>query len=97
MKSRIRERIGALVIVVLTAIFSYGYTVTHFAIGVDDTAMKLYFEDGLAVCSNRWTVFLLNRVLHLNIIYWPTWLVEALAVCILVISFSLWCVLSKKY
>lgn len=77
-------------IVVLAAVFSYGYNITHFAIGVDDTALKLFYEDGLLVCLNRWTPFFLNRVLHLNIIHWPTWLVESLAVCILVISFSMW-------
>ncbi len=84
------------IIVILTATLSYGYNITHFAIGVDDTAMKLYFEEGLSVCTNRWTVFFLNRVLHLNIINWPTWLVEGLAVCILVTSFSLWCFFVKR-
>lgn len=83
-------------IVILTALFSYGYNITHYAIGVDDTAMELYFEEGLSVCINRWTIFFLNRVLHFNIISWPTWLVEGLAVCILAFSFSLWCLLLSK-
>ena len=83
-------------IVILTALFSYGYNITHYAIGVDDTAMELYFEEGLSVCTNRWTIFFLNKVLHFNIISWPTWLVEGLAVCILVFSFSLWCFLLSK-
>lgn len=96
MKYKIQEKHLSFLIVILTAICSYGYAVSHFAIGVDDTAMKLYFEEGLSVCTNRWTLFFLNRVLHFNIIYWPTWLVEALAVCILAVSFSLWSVLLKK-
>lgn len=79
------------IIVITTAVLSYGYNITHFAIGVDDTAMKLYFEEGLSVCINRWTLFFLNRVLHLNIINWPTGFVECLAACLLVLSFSLWC------
>lgn len=91
MKKIIKSNFIYLIIVITTAALSYGYNITHFAIGVDDTAMELYFEEGLSVCTNRWTVFFLNRVLHLNIINWPTWLVECLAVCILVLSFSLWC------
>ena len=96
MKHKMKEKALSLLVVILTAIFSYGYTVTHFAIGVDDTAMSLYFEEGLSVCTNRWTLFFLNRVLNLNIISWPTWIVETLAVCFLAISFSLWCLLLKK-
>lgn len=85
-----------LLIVILTAVSSYGYNITHFAIGVDDTATQLFFEEGLSVCTNRWTLFFLNRVLHLDIIHWPTWLVESLAVCILVISISMWIFLINR-
>ncbi len=96
MKGKANSNFLYLLMIVLTAVFSYGYNVTHFAIGVDDTAMKLFFEDGLSVCTNRWTLFFLNRVLHLNIISWPTWLVEGLSVLILAISFSLWCFLINR-
>lgn len=96
MKSKIKSNYLYLIIIIFTAIFSYGYNITHFAIGVDDTAMELYFEEGLSVCTNRWTMFFLNRVLHLNIINYPTWLVECIAVCILILSFSLWCFLINK-
>lgn len=89
-KSKIKSNFQYLLIVILTAVFSYGYNITHFAIGVDDTALELYFEEGLSVCTNRWTLFFLNRVLHFNIVNWPTWIVEFASVCILVISFVLW-------
>lgn len=85
-----------LLIVILAAVFSYGYNITHFAIGVDDTATGLFYEEGLSVCTNRWTLFFLNRVLHLNIIHWPTWLVESLSVGILALSISLWVFFIKK-
>lgn len=96
MKSKIKANFSYLILVIPAAVFSYGYNIIHFAIGVDDTAMKLYFEEGLSVCTNRWTLFFLNRVLHFNIISWPTWLVESLAVCILVLSLSLWCFLINR-
>lgn len=96
MKCKIKSGLPYLIIVALAAVFSYGYSIAHFAIGVDDTAMELFFEDGLSVCTNRWTLFFLNRVLHFNIIHWPTWLVESLSVCILVLAFSLWCFLAAR-
>lgn len=96
MKGKTRSNLWYLVIVILTAVFSYGYNVTHFAIGVDDTAQKLFFEEGLSVCTNRWTLFFLNRVLHFNIIGWPEWLVEGISVLILVTSFTLWCFLLSR-
>lgn len=96
MKFRKKSNYLYWIIVFVTAVFSYGYNITHFAIGVDDTAMELYFEEGLSVCTNRWTIFFLNRVLHLNIINWPTWLVEGIAVCILGLSISIWCHLINR-
>ncbi len=84
------------VILTITAVLSYGYNVTHFAIGVDDTTLRLTREEGLEVCIHRCTLFILNRVLHLNIISWPTWLVEGLSVCILAVSFSLWIFLINR-
>ena len=56
-------------IVILFALVSYGYAISHFAIGVDDTDMRLYYETGFAVNSGRWTLFFLNRILHLNIAF----------------------------
>ena len=96
MKGKMKSKILYLIIIFVTVVFSYGYNITHFAIGVDDTAMKLYFEEGLSVCTNRWTLFFLNRVLHFNIINWPTWLVECLSACILAVSFSLWCLVINR-
>lgn len=50
---------------IFTAVCSYGFAVTHHSIGIDDTAMVLYLEDGLEVVMGRWTMFLLNRIFHM--------------------------------
>lgn len=50
----------------LTAACSYGYAIVQPSIGIDDTAVGLYLEDGLEVVMGRWTVFWLNRVFHLS-------------------------------
>ena len=55
-----------LVIMFLTLISSYGYAITHSGIGMDDTAVDLYFHDGLAPYVGRWTLFVLGKVIQLD-------------------------------
>lgn len=50
----------------LTAVCSYGYAIVQPSIGIDDTAVPLYLEDGLEVVMGRWTIFLLNKVFHVS-------------------------------
>ncbi len=96
MRKTVKSNFVYFLIVMVVAIFSYGYHITHFAIGVDDTAMELYFEEGLSVCTNRWTLFCLNRILGLNFIHWPPALVESLSVIFLCVSITIWCLLIRK-
>lgn len=48
----------------LTAVFAYGFFVTHQTVGIDDTPYTYYFEDGLNVIVGRWFMYVLNKVLH---------------------------------
>ena len=48
----------------ITAVCGYGFEIVTPIIGIDDTAMELYFEEGLAVAMGRWTIFLLNKIFH---------------------------------
>jgi len=40
----------------LTAVCGYGFSIVQPSIGIDDTAVALYLEDGLEVTMGRWTV-----------------------------------------
>lgn len=55
-----------IILLSLTAACSYGYAIVQPSIGIDDTAVALYLEDGLEVVMGRWTVFLLNKVFHVS-------------------------------
>ncbi|MGN0167566.1 MAG: glucosyltransferase domain-containing protein [Acetatifactor sp.] len=81
-------------LLLLTALLSYGFAVTHYSIGMDDTAIPLYFEEGLAPYVGRWTLFIINKVLPIG--DFAPWLVELLSVLILMLSATLWCVLWKR-
>lgn len=82
------------ILVGLSALGAYGFRITHPAIGIDDTAIPLYFEDGIAPAMGRWFLFLLNKFISLS--NFQPWLAELAAVLILIISVTLWCVLFRK-
>lgn len=80
----------------LIAAGAYGFAVTHYAVGMDDTAVALYYEEGLAPYVGRFSLFLLNRVLGLSLGEFAPWLVELASVLILMVSATLWCVVWKR-
>ncbi len=50
----------------LTALFSYGFLITHQTVGIDDTPYAYYFEEGLNAIVGRWFLFLLNKICHIS-------------------------------
>lgn len=80
----------------LMAACGYGFAVTHYSIGMDDTAIPLYFEEGVAPYVGRWSMFVINRIFHMHISDFAPWMVELLSVLILTVSVTLWCVLWKR-
>jgi hypothetical protein len=55
-----------MIALIITAVCGYGFEITHYSIGIDDTALSLYFDDGLAVEVGRWVLYLLNKVFSLS-------------------------------
>nr|WP_300816979.1 glucosyltransferase domain-containing protein [uncultured Acetatifactor sp.] len=78
----------------LTAACSYGFAVTHHSIGIDDTAMMLYLEDGLEVAMGRWTVFLLNRIFHMA--GFSPFMLELIGVVLLMLGVTLFGVFMRR-
>lgn len=83
-----------LVIVFLAAAAAYGFAVTHYSIGMDDTAVELYYEDGVAPYVGRWTLFVLNMLIPIT--ECTPWLTECCSVLLLVLSVTCWCSLWKR-
>lgn len=70
----------------LAAVCSYGYIVTHYAIGMDDTAVPLYFDEGLAPYVGRWSMFALNKIFHVT--SFAPWIVETISVILLMLPIT---------
>lgn len=79
---------------ILTAIFAYGYLITHETVGIDDTPYRYYFEEGLAAVVGRWVMFLLNKVVH--VAEFAPFITEAAAVLIFMAGVTVWCMLLRR-
>jgi len=53
-------------ILALTAVFAYGFMVTHPTVGIDDTPYAYYFQEGLIAIVGRWVLYLLNKVFFIG-------------------------------
>ncbi len=80
--------------VCIVMVLSYLYLWTHPSMGVDDTAMYRYFQDGYAPHYGRWTVFLLAKLVH--IIDFTPVVVDAIGVLLITLSALGMCSLWKK-
>lgn len=85
-----RNRVYMLLLSV-TALFSYGFMVTHYTIGIDDTPYAYYFEEGLAAIVGRWVLFLLNKAV--DIAQFAPFLTDFAGVLLLMAAVTVWCVL----
>lgn len=83
--SRRHYAIGIIVIMLL----SYGTLLLNPTIGIDDTAFKVYFVDGVSPAVGRWCIFLINKIFPLA--YNP-FFVEAVGLLFFLLSVTLWCV-----
>lgn len=78
----------------LTAVCSYGYSIVQPSIGIDDTAVPLYLEEGLEVVMGRWTVFWLNRFFHVS--DFAPFMTELVGVLFLMLAATLFNVLFRR-
>ena len=93
MKTFLECKIYVVFLALVTA-GAYGYAITHYAIGMDDTAVALYYDEGLAPYVGRWSLFVLNKII--SIADFVPWFVELASVVVLMISVTLWCALWKQ-
>lgn len=78
----------------LTAACSYGFVVTHAAIGIDDTPYAYYFEEGLAAIVGRWVLFVLNKFLHIS--DFAPFLTDFAGVLLLMAAVTVWAALFRS-
>ena len=83
-----------LVMLCITAVGCYGYAITHEAIGVDDTMVDVYLQDGLVAVHGRWTMYLVNKVFHIG--EFMPYITDFAGMLLLIMAAILFCVLFKR-
>ena len=78
----------------LTAIGSYGFAVTHESIGIDDTLVDVYLNEGIEVLMGRWTIYLINKFFYLG--EFMPFITELAGVLLLMTAVVLFCVLLRR-
>lgn len=78
----------------LVAACSYGFTMVHPSIGMDDTAIPLYFKEGLAPYVGRWTLYIINKFFRID--DFAPWMVELVSILLFMLSVTLWCILFRR-
>lgn len=73
----------------LITLLAYITQLLYPTVGIDDTAIKMYFVDGVAPAAGRWCLFLLKYVFPVD--YNP-FFIELLGLLLFAVSASLWCV-----
>ena len=75
-------------VLILTALCSYGFLITHHTAGIDDTPFSLYFEEGLNAIVGRWFLFLLNKIFH--VADFTPFIADLAGVLILMAAVAVW-------
>ena len=81
-------------ILIMTALCSYGFIVTHPTVGIDDTPYDYYFEEGLAAIVGRWVMFLLNKIVRVS--DFAPFITDFVGVLIMMVAVTVWAALLKS-
>ena len=83
-----------MVMLCITAVGCYGYAITHEAIGIDDTMVEVYLQDGLEVLHGRWVLYLLNKVFYMA--EFMPYITDFAQMLLLIVAAVMFCVLLKR-
>lgn len=78
----------------VTLFATFGSLLVRPTIGIDDTAWKVYFLDGVAPVMGRWVLFLVNKIIP--IAEYNPFIVELLFMFFFFVSATLWVILLKR-
>ena len=83
-----------IVAVILVTVLSFGFTITHPSVGMDDTAFDRYYQGKEMLSIGRWGSYLVYQILDITE-FVPFW-IDFIASFIIMVTAVLWCVFLKK-
>lgn len=85
-----------MVTMIIVAILSYGFTITHYSIGMDDLCFDRYVHGTYLLSAKRWGTWLLYNVLQINE-FTPFWLDAVVVIFMVIIAIVLSAFIRKQY
>lgn len=80
--------------VLLVALFSYGFLLTHYSVNIDTLSSDRYFEEGVLLGQGRLTATIVHKIF--NVMEFNPFFVDGIAVVILILSAISMCALFKR-
>ncbi len=80
--------------VILTAILSFGFVITHYSVNIDTLSYDRYCRQGEFLAQSRFGPVLLDKIFH--VIEFNPFFVEFIAVTFLIVATIVFCILFKK-
>ena len=80
--------------VILVTILSFGFTITHYSIGIDDTCFDRYYLDKEMLGIGRWGAYVIYMILGI-VEFTPFW-ADLMATLVILCTAVLWCIFFKK-
>ena len=79
---------------IITALCGYGFEITHPTIGIDDTDVNLYLDEGIQPQMGRWVMFSVNKIFRFS--DFAPLMPELIGVILFSFSAVLFCVLFRR-
>lgn len=92
-KNFLKDKVFVVAIILVT-VLSFGFTITHPSVGMDDTAFDRYYQDKEMLAIGRWGSYLVYQILNITE-FIPFW-IDFIASFIIMATAILWCVFLKK-
>lgn len=83
-----------IICVTLTAVMSYGFAICQPMVGVDDSAIGRYFEEGIGPIMGRFGYYLLNKICP--VAEYTPFITDFVGVLLIVLGSALWCLVWEK-
>ena len=85
-----------MICLIIVALLSYGFTITHYSIGIDDLCFDRYVNGTYMLSSNRWGTWLLYNLLQIHS-FSPFWLDFLVTIVIISIAILISAFIRKNF
>lgn len=88
------KKIEYIIPLIITAILSFGFVITHYSVNIDTLSSERYYREGELLTQSRYGGVLLDKIL--GVMEYNPFFVDCLAVIFLVMASITFCILFKK-